>query len=66
MQQKNKPFSLVSLTFTKWFLQKTAWLISRFMAWKLMGMNSFDGGIWNVYFIKWQFTEEKKEKGKTQ
>lgn len=30
------------------------------MAWKLMCTNSSDGGIWNVYFRKWQLTKGKK------
>lgn len=30
------------------------------MAGKLMYTNSFDGGVWNVYFRKWQLTKEKK------
>lgn len=27
-----------------------------------MCTNSFDGGIWNVYFRKWQLTEEEKKR----
>lgn len=47
------------------------WLISNFMAWQLMYTNSFDSGIWNVYFQKWQEAHKrekrgKKEKGKTE
>lgn len=33
------------------------------MAWKLMGTNSFDGGVWNVYFIVMVSSQgEKRER----